>query len=131
MSKEFEDIKISGLDDQSSQRVDPRSAIFRMVLELSSSAPSEWSQYFNDRWKQNFYMMKRRAHVSGGRLEIECVPEELESDHLPQLKKVIAETNQAYRQYHTARQQQREAEDAQKNAHVAKMSDLKKKLSFD
>ncbi|MBX3628045.1 MAG: hypothetical protein KF892_23755 [Rhizobacter sp.] len=131
MAQEFVDIKISAFDDQSSHRVDPRSAIVRMVLELSSSAPPEWSRYFNERWEQNFYMMKRRAHVSGRRLEIECVPEELESDHLPQLKKIISETNQAYRQYHAARQQQREAEEARKEADSAKMSEFKKKLSFD
>jgi hypothetical protein len=100
------------------------------VLELSSSAPYEWAKYFNERWQQHFYMMKRHARVIGNRLEIECLPDELESDHLTELKKVVEETNKAYGQYHAARvrateqKHQREADDANK------LKELKSRLKF-
>lgn len=60
------------------------------------------------------YMMKRRASVSGDGLEIICMPDELEKNHLPELNKIIAETNAAYQSYVFAqtRQEQIEAEDA-------------------
>ncbi len=99
MSEEFKDIRIIGMDDKASNRPDPKMALFDIVLNLSESAPYEWEDYFNSRWQQHLYMMKRTASVSGRRLTIYCVPDELEKDHIPELNKVIAETNQRYREY--------------------------------
>lgn len=69
---------------------DPNMALFNIVLNLSASAPYEWADYFNAGWQQHIYMMKRRASVSGRRLTIDCVPDELEKDHIPELTKIIA-----------------------------------------
>src|SRR5450830_1168697 len=106
MMKEFEDIKIVSMDDAASHRPDPNMAMFNIVLNLSSSAPHEWANYFNQRWKQHIYMTKRRASVSGKKLEIYCVPDELEKDHIPELNNVFTETNNAYRAFLTKQTQQ-------------------------
>ena len=86
----------------------------RIVLKLSASAPVAWADYFNQAWHQHLYMMKRRAVVSGGGLEILCMPVELEADHMPELSKIIAQTNDAYRTFAAgqARQQQAAEEEA-------------------
>ena len=131
MSNEFVPIKIVGLNDGASKRVEPGSAIVRVVLELSASAPSNWADYFNNSWKQHIYMMKRRAEVRGKRLEIECVPEELQPDHLPELKKVIDATNEAYGKYHAQVALAQQAEVVAQVADAAKLAELKNKLKFD
>jgi len=131
MATEFQDIKIVSLDDEASYKSDPSSALINIVLNLSSSAPYEWSSYFNDRWIQQFYMMKRNASVSGKQLEIYCVPHELQTDHIPQLKKVIAETNQAYREYLAQKQQIAATQAASEADERKKLASIKADLKFD
>jgi hypothetical protein len=126
----FEDIKIVSFDEKET-RSDPNSALMHVVLNLSESVPYEWSRYFNQRWDSHFYMMKRRASISGRRLEIYCVPDELQKHHIPELNKVIAETNQAYRQYLGRVQQDEEARAAREAAEKAKLAEIKKNLKFD
>lgn len=127
----FKDIKIAGLDEEASAPREPGSPMFRMHLTLSASAPSAWSQYFNDRWQGHFYMMKRRAEAYGSSIIIECIADELQNDHLPELKKIVADTNTAYRAYCEKQQHERERVAAQEAADKAKVADLKDKLKFD
>lgn len=116
----FEDITILGIDDKFSSRPDSSSALFDVALKLSASVPWEWANYFNERWGQEFYMMKRHARASGSRITITCVPDELEQDHLPHLNSVIAETNKAFRA-HIAKSQAREETRKQRESEDAKM----------
>ncbi|MCO8312550.1 hypothetical protein [Pseudomonas mandelii] len=131
MMTEFEDIKIVSLDDKTSYKSDPSSALMHVVLSLSASAPYEWSNYFNQRWLQQFYMMKRNASVSGKRLEIYCVPDDLKNDHIPELNKVIAETNQVYRQHLAHTQQKVATQAAAEAAEREKLALIKAGLKFD
>ncbi|MFH1493751.1 MAG: hypothetical protein ABIG70_03020 [Pseudomonadota bacterium] len=130
MMNEFEDIKIVSMDDAASHRPDPSMAMFNIFLNLSSSAPSEWAKYFNQRWQQHIYMLKRKANVSGRKLEIYCVPEELEKDHIPELNKVISETNNAYRAFHINQIQQEAAQKAQEIAEREQLKSIKNNLKF-
>lgn len=127
----FEDIKIIAMDDKASYKSDPSTHMVHVVLTLSASAPHEWAEYFNDRWQNQFYMMKRRASVSGKQLEIYCVPDELQQHHIPQLKKVIAETNTAYRSYVEKAQRVASEHAATEARERAELADLKSKLKFD
>lgn len=131
MTSSFEDIKIISFDDKATYRSDPSSALMHVVLNLSVSAPYEWSNYFNQCWASHLYMMKRKASVSGKRLEIYCVPDELQKDHIPELNKVISETNQAYRQYLVRTQKEADAQAARDAAEKAKLADIKNNLKFD
>lgn len=131
MATDFENIKIVSMDDNSSYKDDPQSALMHVVLNLSASAPYEWSSYFNQRWSQHIYMMKRRATVSGKRLEIYCVPDELKKDHIPELNIVIAETNQAYRHYLLQIQQRADQQAAAEAAEKAKLAEIKAGLKFE
>lgn len=131
MSNSFEDIKIVAIDENASGGRDPHSALIDVVLTLSRDAPGEWANYFNERWHQHIYMVKRNASVSGNRLEIRCVPDELEKDHIPELKKIIQETNQAYRQHISQEQQAAQKEAARVVADKEAILNLKKNIKFD
>lgn len=130
MADTFEGIKIRELDDAASGP-SGEGALMRLVLRLSQSAPGTWSQYFNQAWQQHIYMKKRRASVSGDRLEIICMPDELETDHLPELNKVIAETNTAYGAHaaEQSRLRQQAADEAERQKD--QLANLKGKLKFD
>jgi hypothetical protein len=126
----FTDIKIKALDDAASGPFG-EGALMRLVLRLSQSAPGPWSEYFNERWAGHIYGAKRRAAVFGDKLEIVCMPDELESDHLPELNNVIAETNEAYKKYIADRYRERQLEEQRMKRQAQELSDLKGRLKFD
>lgn len=126
----FVNIEIVGVDEGASARsAGPHSGLFEIALNLSASAPSEWSEYFNQRWQQHLYMMKRRAHASGSRITILCAPDELEKDHIPELTTVIAETNDAYRSYLSRVQANEEERRKAEAKDKAILQDLNKRIS--
>lgn len=127
---QFIDITIAEFDDKASEP-SGRGALQRLVFKLSQRAPGDWADYFNQAWGQHLYMMKRQASVSGDRLQIECMPDEMKSDHLPELNKVIAETNRAYRSYWEQQQRQKQARAEAEKQRQAGLADLKKSLKFD
>lgn len=131
MTNNFEDIRIVGMDDAASRKPDAEKSLYNVVLNLSASAPSDWADYFNQRWEREFYSKRRRARVSGRRLIIHCAAEELEEHHLPRLKEVIAETNAAYRQHVTREEQRRAAEAEREQAERDELRRIKDRLKFD
>ena len=130
MSKAFSEIKITELDDGASGPSGP-GALMRLVLKLSDTAPYEWCEFFDRAWQQNFYMMKRSAHASGDNIEIICMPEELQNDHIPQLKKVVAETNASYAAYGAKQEQLAAEQKAAQQKQKDDLSKLKNDLKFD
>ncbi len=76
-------------------------------------------------------MMKRRACVPGDRLEIVCMPDELESDHLQELNKVIAETNTAYSAHAAEQNRLRKQADEEAKQQKDQLASLKGRLKFD
>ncbi|MFQ6372819.1 hypothetical protein [Shewanella sp. YIC-542] len=130
MTVEFEDIKITGVDTAASGGGDGSSALVDVVLTLSKSTPADWASYFNSRWEQHIYMMKRRARVSGGLLTIHCVPDELENDHLPELRKIADETNERYKAYLAQKERDDRREQERANAQKAEIDKLNN-IKFD
>ncbi|WP_425967804.1 hypothetical protein [Aeromonas dhakensis] len=130
MISDFEPIKIVAFDDRATYKTDQSSVLVNAVLNLSSSAPADWANYFNQQWEQHFYMMKRNAHVSGKRLEVYCVPNELQS-LIVEFNKVIAETNRAYSQHLAQLQQQADRQKAADEAERELLSKIKGSLKFD
>ena len=130
MAETFEDIKIKSLDDAASGP-SGQGALLRIVLKLSPTPPSPWGIYFNEAWNHNIYSMKRRASVIGDKIEIVCMPGELETDHLPELKKVIAESNQAYREQLAEKVRLRAMEEGRNKARQDELAKLKGRLNFD
>ncbi len=108
---EFKDIEIATMDVDATQSRCINGA-GEVVLMLSARPSSIWIQYFNKGWKYCFYSMKGHACIRGNRLMIRAVPKDMNKDHLPNLKEVIAKTNQAYRKYIAV--QKHEQEDIKK-----------------
>lgn len=90
---QFHSITITGMDTQKTKQ-DPRSDLFNVFLNLSSTPPSSWAQDFDKAWIQNFYAEKRKAQVLGGHIMITCSLDDWHSVHLPELQKVVKEVNQ-------------------------------------
>jgi len=127
----FEGIKIVSLNDKSSVSPDPKSELMDVVLDLSSYAPDEWADYFNSRWSSNLYGFKRTASISGDKLKIRCELGELEKEHLPALKRAIAQANSFYHEMLNSQRRADEAQAAKVEQQNVQLAELKKKLTFD
>lgn len=130
MSEKFEDIKIVGLDESASAP-SGQGSLVRFVFTLSRPAPHEWAVYFKQLWLHRMYMMKRETSVLGTRLEIDCMPDELETHHLPELNAAIGETNSAYRKYLENKTRIRELQIKEEQRQREQIQVLKKRLKFD
>lgn len=130
MANEFTEIKIVGVDENLSYKDETDTRMTHVVLVLSASAPFEWADDFNGRWKQHFYMLKRNAFVSGNTMEVYCILDELQP-LIIELKKVIAETNGVYRAYAEHNRLVAEQHAAEKARERAALSELNSKLKFD
>jgi hypothetical protein len=119
------------MDEKQTKPTEPGSPIFRVAITLSSKAPAEWAQDFNERWKMHFYTMKRNAKIQGDTLLIECVPEEIQKHHIPELQAVISATNLAYSESQLKQRHQEASRKAQEIENIEKIANLKKSLKFD
>lgn len=127
MAEKFEDIKITGVDTTNSGGNDGSSDLVDIVLTLSKSVSADWGSLFDSLWKQHIYMMRRPVRVSGSRMTIHCVPDELEKYHLSELKEITTKTNQKYKEYLAQRERdtqwERERAEAQK-ATIDKLNNI-------
>lgn len=96
MNQVFSEVKIVSMDEKASNRPNPNSDLCNIVLKLSNGTPYEWSEAFLVLWKQNMYMKKCKVDICGDSLTIYCMPDELKDIHIPELNRVISETNTIY-----------------------------------
>ena len=128
----FEDIRISGIDEQRSGRRHPQQdALVEIALTLSKSPPGAWGEYFGEAWRRRAYACKQHVEAIGRHIFVFCVPEDLERDHLPKLRDTIEETNQAYRRLHEEQVAITEAARARDAATKAEIQGLSKSIAFD
>lgn len=129
MTEDFEDVEITSFDERASGPSGDR-ALTRLVFRLSRGVPTAWARFFDQEWQHAFYTMKRRAAVSGNSLELIAMPNEVEQEHLPQLKKAIAQANAAYRKFLEEQQRlQRQAAEEETRQRQT-LADLKGSLKF-
>lgn len=131
MKSDFKDIKILSIDVDASRAGDESPIMVWVVFRLSSVAPSLWEDYFNNSWREHWYGFKRRAFVSGACLDIYCVPDEIKTDHLPELKRVIAKTNAWYRQAMTNAQKDAEVRTSEVELFRTKLREMNDNLDYE
>src|SRR5262245_41250155 len=124
--KSSQDLELVRLDTECSHPI--AGAMVRIYFRLSGPPPLGWPYTFTSVWNEVVYPSKRPAGVEGDRIWIDCVPEEVGTHHLQQLKSAVAQTNARHRE--GARQQ---AINASQQAELeaqprAKLQDLNRTL---
>ena len=130
MANIFRDIKITGIDEDGSSEV-AQSSLMDVALKLSVTPPADWTRHFDERWQQHAYVKKAVASVVEARIVIRCAVEELERIHLPELRKILAETNESHAQRLALEERKLASQLAQKAANVKTLSELAGRLRFD
>jgi hypothetical protein len=99
MDVDFTDIKIVSLEDELTAPSHSNPLLRYVYLKLSATPPPGWTKAFNQSRKIARHPKWRNVVVDRKFLVVECVPEEIETHHLRDLKQDIAFANAEYRAY--------------------------------
>jgi hypothetical protein len=125
----FSDVKIVGIEDEMTYR--PQTKLYKLKLKLSVSPPTDWIRFFDQSRKEPRHPLWRIATVERKHINVECVPEEMQTYLLESLKEDVAIANLRYAAFLRKELEEEmrirgvDANDAQR------LADLKGKLKFD
>lgn len=128
---DFEDIRLTGLDESKTYKPNPEKLLYDIYLNLSSRPSMDWRDIFMAERSFPRHSMWRKAWIEGSYIVINCVPEELEKYHLNDLKQDVANSNAKYRKYLYEVIQKEKEEIEKKNYERNKFKDIKTRLKFD
>lgn len=123
------EIRIAGLNTDKTRRTLGSYTEYQVYFELSGTPPMAWREIFGREWKD--LNPKQEAGIDGKFLVMHCPLQEVATTHLPALKKAVAATNVAYKQY--AREQvtkQKQKADVWKEERKA-VEDMARTLRFE
>jgi hypothetical protein len=131
MDIDFIDIKIVSLEDDMTVESPNNPALLYIYLKLSQTPPPLWAKYFAESRKIARHPKWRNIWLDRKFLVAECKPEEIESHHLPDLKKDLSYANSKYFEY-LRQQAGLEFKKVQtQSIERDKLRDLKGRLKFD
>jgi hypothetical protein len=131
MEIDFTDIKIVSLEDQLTAQSPNNPTLRYIYLKLSQTPAPLWTKTFTDSRKIARHPRWRHAWIDRKFIVVECVPEEIETHHLRDLKQDIAKANAAYRGY---LERQVQADGLGRVTQVIerdKLREMKDRLKFD
>jgi hypothetical protein len=127
----FEDIRITGLDDEKTFKPNPKNLLYNIYLKLSSRPTIDWRNIFKAERSFPRHSMWREAWVEGDYIIIYCVPEELERYHLNDLKQDVSSCNAKYRKYLYETIQKENDTSLRKKKEREQFENLKNRLNFE
>ena len=131
MDLDFVDIKIVGLDDDMTVESPNNPALRYIYLRLSQPPPPLWQKHFAESRRIARHTKWRQIWIDRKFLVVECVPDEIETHHLRDLKQDVAFANTNYRTYlqHQARSEMKQAQTV--SLERDRLRDMKSRLNFD
>jgi len=128
---DFTDIKIVSLEDDLTVESPNNPALRYIYLKLSQTPPPLWTKYFAESRKIARHPRWRNIWIDRKFIVAECVPEELETHHLKDLKQDLANANANYRKYLELQAhsegRQRESQSIERD----RLREMKSRLNFD
>jgi hypothetical protein len=131
MDVDFTDIKIVSLEEELTAPSPNDPALRSVFLKLSATPPPGWVQSFNQSRKIARHVKWRKATVDRKFIVVECIPEEIESHHLRDLKQDVYYANGEYKKY-LRQQYQGDYKAAQtQSLERDRIREMKDRLKFD
>jgi hypothetical protein len=131
MDIDFIDIKIVGLEDDLTVESPNNPALRYIYLKLSQTPPPLWQKHFVESRKVARHTKWRNIWIDRKFLVVECVPEEIETHHLNDLKHDIAFANSHYRQYLQHQYRTEANKFRTQSIERDKLREMRSRLNFD
>ena len=91
------EVRIERMNTDKTRKDTSSADTYHVYFELSGQPSSVWRSMFEEEWKKLSPL--REAGTDRNFLVVHCRLDELAATQLPALKKAVAATNEAYRQY--------------------------------
>jgi hypothetical protein len=131
MDLDFADIKIVSLEDDLTVESPNNPALRYIYFKLSQTPPPLWTKYFTESRKIARHPRWRNIWIDRKFIVAECVPDEIETHHLKDLKQDLANANTNYRKYlehqYHSEGRQRETQSLERD----RLREMKDRLNFD
>jgi hypothetical protein len=131
MDSDFVDIKIVSLEDELTAPSPNNPALRYIYLKLSGTPPPGWAKYFAQSRKIARHTKWRNIIVDRKFLVAECIPEEIETHHLKDLKQDIAYANAQYRKYLEHQYRTENQSFQTQSLERDRLREMKSRLNFD
>ena len=131
MEIDFIDIKIVELVDDMTVESPNNPALRYIYLKLSQTPPPLWQKHFADSRKIPRHTKWRHIWIDRKFLVVECVPEEIETHHLKDLKQDVAFANSKYLQYLQHQMQAEHKKVETQSIERTRLREMKDRLNFD
>ena len=131
MEIDFTEIKIVGLDDDMTVESPNNPALRYIYLKLSQTPPPLWQRHFADSRKIPRHTKWRHAWIDRKFIIVECVPTEIETHHLNDLKKDVFYANSKYREYLLQQVQVQKRGEHTQRIERDHLREMKSRLNFD
>ena len=131
MEIDFIDIKIVGLEDDFTVESPNNPALRYIYLRLSQTPPPLWQKYFAESRKVARHTKWRNIWIDRKFLIVECVPEEIETHHLGDLKKDLFYANSKYREYLRHQIIAEKRGEQTQSVEMDRLRAMKSRLNFD
>jgi hypothetical protein len=131
METDFVDIRIISLEEEMTVESPENPPLRYVFLRLSQTPLPIWQSYFREQRNVSRHPHWRRAWIDRKYIVVECLPEEIETYHLNDLKHDIAQANLRCRKYLQGKagpDRQRENLD---EAARERLREMKSRLNFD
>ena len=131
MEIDFIDIKIVGLEDDMTVQSPNNPALRYIYLKLSQTPPPLWQKYFAESRKIARHTKWRNIWIDRKFIIVECIPEELETHHLKDLKQDLAHANANYRKYLEMQVSTDVRSQQTQSIERERLREMKNRLNFD
>jgi len=131
MEIDFIDIKIVGLEDELTVESPNNPALRYIYFKLSQTPPPLWQRYFDESRKIPRHTKWRHIWVDRKFLIVECVPAEIETHHLNDVKKDIFYANSKYREYLRQQTKLQKRSEQTQSIERDRLREIKSRLNFD
>ncbi len=131
MDLDFTDIKIVSLEEELTAPSPNNPALRYIYLKLSATPPPGWTKAFNQSRKIPRHTKWRNVMVDRKYLVVECVPEEIETHHLHDLKQDIAYANGEHQKYLRHQYHNQSHSTHTQKVEQDRLRDMKSRLNFD
>jgi hypothetical protein len=131
MDADFAEIKIVSLEDQLSVESPNDRRLTYIYFKLSQTPPPLWTRHFAASRKVARHPRWRQAWIDRKYIVVECLPEEIETHHLRDLKQDLASANSRYREHLEHAQRSERERNATQSLNQDRIREMKSRLNFD
>jgi hypothetical protein len=129
VDSEFEDIRLVDMEVAKTTWSRVHETMRVVYFKLSAQPPDlMWHKYFVEERESRIGLRRRGLWIEQGYLSFDCLLDEIEHYHLPDVQRSLDYANRKYREYLTARRKERAEAHSAERDEIVELEKLRQRL---